>query len=105
MPDVGTVLAALADPRRRTIFETLVTGRASTATALASELDISRQAVAKHLGQLSSAGLVRGSRVGRELRFHSELGPLDEITDWIQAVGAQWDQRLAALRTHLDGAQ
>ena len=51
------VFAALADPTRRHLFSQLTQDGPLTATALASDLSISRQAVAKHLAILADAGL------------------------------------------------
>ena len=68
--DAGTVLAALADPTRRDVLAA-VAARAGTATAteLAAELPVTRQAIAKHLTVLADAGLVTSVRHGREARY------------------------------------
>jgi DNA-binding transcriptional ArsR family regulator len=52
------VFAALADPTRRAILAALASGGPATATDLAVDLPISRQAIAKHLALLAGAGLV-----------------------------------------------
>ena len=91
------VFAALADPTRRAVLHTIASGEAVTATALAARLPVSRQAVQKHLAQLEDARLVDGERVGRETRFVATPGPLGDAIEWMTAVGAQWDERLAAL--------
>jgi DNA-binding transcriptional ArsR family regulator len=98
MQGVDAVFAALADPTRRSLLERLSRGDAATASALAARLPISRQAVSKHLAALTAANLVRSDRVGRETRYELRTEPLDEAARWIEAVGAEWDQRLAALR-------
>jgi DNA-binding transcriptional ArsR family regulator len=94
----GEVFAALADPTRRHLVETLASRGDASATALASELPISRQAVAKHLAALGSAGLVRSRRSGRETLYELQPAPLEEAATWISEVGAEWDDRLARLR-------
>ena len=99
MSDASRIFSALADPNRLTIFENLVSGRASTATALAADLDITRQAAAKHLSLLVDAGLASSSRSGRETLYRSELAPLSDVSKWISTVESQWTQRLAALKT------
>jgi DNA-binding transcriptional ArsR family regulator len=93
----GAVFAALADPTRRHLIEALAAGGSATATGLAAELPISRQAVAKHLGLLGRAGLVSSHRRGRESRFELEPAPLTEAAAWIGAIGAEWDGRLSDL--------
>lgn len=99
---VDAVFAALADPTRRHLVETLA-GHPASATALAAELPISRQAVSKHLKLLGEAGLVSSHRSGRESLFELEPSPLAEAAEWIGAVGAEWDERLSRLRSFLAG--
>lgn len=97
-PDpVGDVLGALADPTRRTVFEAVARRGPLTATALAEELPVSRQAVAKHLDRLSEAALVRSERAGRETRWTATPAPLADARRWLDDVGAAWDRRLDAL--------
>jgi DNA-binding transcriptional ArsR family regulator len=91
------VFAALADPTRRAVLRSIASGEASTATELAAQLPITRQAVQKHLALLEQARLVDGERVGRETRFAATPAPLGDAIAWMTAVGARWDDRLAAL--------
>jgi DNA-binding transcriptional ArsR family regulator len=95
--DPGPVFAALADPNRRAILERVAADGDGTPTALAAELPITRQAVAKHLAALEGAGLVRGERVGREHRYRPSPAPLAEAAQWMARVGGEWDARLARL--------
>ena len=98
---VGPVFSALADANRRRVVGYLAAHESATATELAAELPVTRQAVAKHLDALHAAGLVTRRRSGRETRFHLTPEPLAEAMQWMAAVGAQWDDRLAALRSYL----
>ena len=91
------MFAALADPTRRQVVRTLARQPALTASRLASELPMSRQAVTKHLAALDRAGLVRGRREGRELRYTLTPAPLTDAMAWMDDVGARWDERLARL--------
>jgi DNA-binding transcriptional ArsR family regulator len=95
------VFDALADPNRRRLLGFLAERETATATELAGELPVTRQAVAKHLAALSAAGLVEGTRQGRETRYRLTPAPLTEAMAWMADVGAQWDDRLAALGRHL----
>ena len=90
------VFAALADPTRRAVIGRLAQEPLS-ASALAGELPVSRQAVAKHLAALDRAGLVATRREGRELRYSLDPAPMGEAMAWMASVGAQWDERLARL--------
>jgi len=94
---IGAVFAALADPTRRQVVRTLSRQPDLTASWLAGELPITRQAVTKHLAALDRAGLVRGRRTGREMRYSLTPAPLTEAVRWMDDVGAQWDERLAKL--------
>lgn len=98
---VDAVFGALADHNRRYLVERLAAQPDATATELAAELPVTRQAVSKHLTALGEAGLVESERVGRETRYRLTPGGLGDALTWIERVGAQWDERLAALRRHL----
>jgi DNA-binding transcriptional ArsR family regulator len=99
--DVGAVFAALADPTRRQVVQSLSAGSTVTASALARDLPVTRQAVAKHLAFLNDAGLVAAERRGRETHYRLTPAPLTEAASWMAAVGAEWDDRLESLRAHL----
>jgi len=94
---IGAVFAALADPTRRQVVRTLSRQPDLTASRLAGELPMSRQAVTKHLAALDRAGLVTGRREGRELRYALTPAPLADAMAWMDDVGTQWDARLARL--------
>jgi DNA-binding transcriptional ArsR family regulator len=101
-PDrAGAVFGALADPTRRALLSAIADQRTATATELASELPISRQAVNKHLGALTDAGLLDRERAGREVRYRVTPEPLSDAVSWIAEVGGQWDERMARLRRQL----
>ncbi|ADB54242.1 ArsR/SmtB family transcription factor [Conexibacter woesei] len=99
----GAVFAALADPTRRAVVRELSRQETVTASALAGELPISRQAVSKHLALLAGAGLVTSARAGRETLYRLTPDPLDDAMRWIAEVGGQWDRRLEQLRRHVGG--
>jgi DNA-binding transcriptional ArsR family regulator len=92
------VFAALADPTRRRVLRLVAERGPASATLLERELPVSRQAIVKHLGVLNRAGLVTSRRSGQEVRYALVPQPLDEVADWINAIGSRWDQRLARLR-------
>lgn len=92
----GAVFGALADPMRRRLL-TKLAAHPSTATELAADLPISRQAVTKHLTSLSEAGLLERERAGRDVRYRVTPAPLSEAMAWMADVGGQWDDRLARL--------
>jgi DNA-binding transcriptional ArsR family regulator len=95
------VFGALSDSTRRALFAEIAEHPETTATQLAAELPISRQAVLKHLNALADAGLLDRERSGREVRYRVTPAPLSEAVSWIAEVGGEWDERLAALKWQL----
>ena len=98
----SAVFEALADPTRREVMRRLAEGGPATATELAADLPVTRQAVAKHLVTLTEAGLVASDRQGRETRFSFTPQPLTDAVSWMADVGRQWDDRLQALSQYLE---
>ena len=95
--ELVAVFAALADETRWSILVALGEGDAS-ASALAGRLPVTRQAIAKHLAVLQAAGLVEPVRVGREVRFRALGSTLSDAARRLDAIGAEWDRRLAAIK-------
>jgi DNA-binding transcriptional ArsR family regulator len=91
------VFAALGDETRWSVLAALGEGDAS-ASALAGRLPVSRQAIAKHLAVLEEVGLVEPVRVGREVQYRVLGAQLRETATRLDAIGAQWDRRLATIK-------
>ncbi|QTE31661.1 winged helix-turn-helix transcriptional regulator [Pengzhenrongella sicca] len=90
------MFAALADDTRWAVLQEL--GRADlSASALATLLPVTRQAIAKHLAVLADAGLVEAVRVGREIRYRALGSRLSDTARALEAIGAEWDRRLAGI--------
>jgi DNA-binding transcriptional ArsR family regulator len=103
---VDAIFDALGDATRRRLFDTVASDGPITATELAGELPVTRQAVTKHLLVLADAGLVTATRSGREKRYEAVPEALDDARIWLDDVGRRWDRRLAALHRHLrDGTR
>ncbi|MGN9843595.1 ArsR/SmtB family transcription factor [Nonomuraea sp. H19] len=100
-----SVIVALADPTRRQLLDLLAAQGEATATTLAEALPVSRQAVVKHLAVLDAAGLVSGSRVGREMRYAVRPAALDATARWMAALAADWDRRLANIKRIAEEAE
>jgi len=96
------VFAALGDDTRWGILAALGEGDAS-ASALAGRLPVSRQAIAKHLAVLQEVGLVEPVRAGREVRFRVLGSQLSATASKLDAIGAEWDRRLAAIKRIAEG--
>ena len=92
------VLSAIADRSRRRVLDLLVRDGEASASALATAVPFTRQAVVKHLAVLEHAGLVTRHRAGREVLFRVDPKRLDEATAAMARLAKQWDQRLLAIK-------
>jgi DNA-binding transcriptional ArsR family regulator len=102
--DDDVLLAAVADPSRRRMLDILLDRGEATATSLAAELPVTRQAIAKHLSVLERLGLVEARRQGREVRYAVRTDRLDEATEAMTRIGAAWDRRLARIKQLAEAA-
>jgi ArsR family transcriptional regulator, cadmium/lead-responsive transcriptional repressor len=96
--ELDELWSAVADPTRRRVLDVLLDRGDATATIVAGELPVTRQAVAKHLAVLDRAGLVEGRRRGREVRYAIRPQRLDMAARSMAQVAAEWDARLAAIK-------
>ena len=86
--------SAIGDPTRRRMLDVLLKERGGTATTLAEQLPVSRQAIAKHFGVLDRVGLVRVTPAGRERRYEVDEAQLARAVAQLSSVGSAWDARL-----------
>lgn len=96
-PGADAVFTALADRTRRQILVRLAE-KPDDAGAVARDLGLSRQAVAKQLRILETAGMVGAQRVSAR-RVHSvEPSRILEVSDLLGTVGGGWGRRLARIK-------
>jgi DNA-binding transcriptional ArsR family regulator len=82
--DADKVFKALADPGRRRLLDKLHGNNGQTLGELCEHLDMSRQAVTKHLKLLEAANLVVVVWRGREKFHYLNPIPISEIFDrWV----------------------
>ena len=96
--ELDELWSAVADPTRRRVLDAILERGEATATMVAGELPVTRQAVVKHLAVLDRAGLVQSRRAGREVRYTVRTEPLGETARWMTGLASQWDARLAAIK-------
>jgi len=102
---IEVVLAALADPTRRRILDGLsAAGGAATATTLAQDLPVTRQAVVKHLAVLHQAGLVVAKKTGREVRYSVAPAPLETTVRWMSNLASEWDRPLEQVKRRAEAS-
>jgi DNA-binding transcriptional ArsR family regulator len=98
------VFKALADPGRRQLLDRLHAHNGQTLGELCGHLDMSRQAVAKHLKLLEAANVVVTIWHGREKLHYLNPVPILEIADrWIGKYERGRLRALAELKKRLEG--
>jgi len=96
------VFAALGDATRLALVARLCDDGPASLSRLTDGTRLTRQAVSKHLKSLEAAGLVAGTRRGRERIWSIRPQRLDEAQRWLDAIARQWDGALQRLATHLE---
>ncbi len=96
------VFAALGSVTRLELVSRLSDGQEKSITALTDDLDLTRQAITKHLQVLQHAGIVNRRRVGRESRFTICPDSISQARDYLTRVSNQWDQAIARLRAQVE---
>lgn len=105
MDDDDAVFRALADPSRRLLLDRLFERDGRTLTELASQLDMTRFGVMKHLRVLEEAGLVVTRRSGRTKQHFLNPVPIRQIHDrWIDKYTARRVSALVDLKRELERA-
>lgn len=102
--DIDKVFKALADPGRRRLLDRLHADNGQTLGELCGHLEMTRQAVTKHLKLLEAANLVATIWRGREKLHYLNPVPILEIADrWIGKYERGRLHALADLKKHLEG--
>jgi DNA-binding transcriptional ArsR family regulator len=90
------VFQAIADPTRRRIIQKLSGGSLNLAK-IGEDMEMSRQAIAKHIKVLNECGMVSITQKGREQFCEARLSQLDEVMDWVYESRKLWNQRFEKL--------
>jgi DNA-binding transcriptional ArsR family regulator len=98
---LNATFAALADPTRRRILESL-SRQQKRVTDLAEPFAMSLPAVSKHLRVLEDAGLLTRKRFGREHHLKVEPAPMREAQLWIEHYRKFWESSLDSLANYLE---
>ncbi len=103
---MDAVFKALADQTRRKLLDQLHQSSGQTLGELCAHLDMTRQAVTKHLGLLEKANLVAVVWRGREKLHYLNPVPLHEIYErWIGKFESPRLQALSDLKKGLENSQ
>ena len=98
---LDSTFAALADPTRRRILESL-SHRQRRVTDLAEPFAMSLPAVSKHLRVLEDAGLLKRRRFGREHHLEIHPAPMRDALAWIEQYRKFWEGSLDSLAEYLE---
>ena len=102
--ETDCVFKALADASRRRLLDSLHADNGQTLGQLCGHLEMSRQAVSKHLRLLEAAGLVATLRRGREKLHFLNPVPIQDIAErWIGKYERVRLRALAELKQRLEG--
>jgi len=102
--DADKLFKALADRSRRELLDRLRAESGQTLSELCRHLDMTRQAVAKHLAVLEEANLVATVRRGREKLHYLNPVPIHEIAErWIEKFERHRLDALRKLKDQLEG--
>ena len=97
------VFKALADPSRRDLLDRLRADNGQTLGQLCERLDMTRQAVSKHLVLLEEANLVATVKRGREKLHYLNPVPIHEIAErWIGKFERHRLQALSDIKNALE---
>lgn len=98
----AALFAALGDETRLRLVSRLSSGGPTSISRLTTGSGVTRQAVTKHLRVLAGAGLVRGTRRGRERLWKLEPKRLEEARRSLDLISKQWDQALGKLKIFVE---
>ena len=92
------LFAALGDPTRLTLLQQLSDGGPASISTLADTQSMTRQGVTKHLLVLAAAGIIDGSRQGREQVWALNPKRLIDGRRHLEVIAAGWNEALARFK-------
>ena len=95
------LFAALADPTRRAVIETLATGPQPVST-LAEPHDMALPSFLKHLDRLEQAGVITSEKAGRVRTCTLHPEAFAPVQTWLEHERSRWSGALDRLEAHLD---
>ena len=98
---LSATFAALADPTRRAILQTLASGE-KTVLELAEPFDISLPAVSRHLKVLEQAGLISRTREAQWRPCRIDTTGLQRVDGWVETYRRLWDSRFDRMDDYIN---
>lgn len=88
-PDIARIAALIGDPARANMLNALMTGKALTATELASEAGVTVQTASSHLSKLDQGGLLRPVKQGRHKYFSLANADVADVLEGLMGLAAR----------------
>ncbi|SMD14100.1 metalloregulator ArsR/SmtB family transcription factor [Rhizobium sp. RU36D] len=98
---INTVMRALSDPTRRSLYERLAGAEEMSVVELTRDSGVTQGAVSQHLKTLKLAGLVAERPEGRNTYYRVRPEGLQPLFDWMSHYGIFWRERFGNLRAIL----
>jgi DNA-binding transcriptional ArsR family regulator len=102
LTSAALLFAALGDPTRLMLLQRLSDGGPASISVLAEMFAITRQGVTKHLQVLAAAGVIDGSRQGREQVWTINPKRLADGRRHLDVISREWDDALARFKSHVE---
>lgn len=103
LASAALLFAALGDPTRLALLQRLSDRGPASISMLAERFPVmTRQGVTKHLHVLAAAGVIDGSRRGREHVWEVNRTRLAEGQRCLELIAREWDDALARLKAHVE---
>jgi len=102
--NTAEIAALIGDPGRANMLGALMSGRALTATELASVAGVSRPTASEHLAKLTQSRLIALTRQGRHRYYRLASAQVAHMLEAIMAVSADRDEQLPRAVRRIDPA-
>ena len=101
LSEAAPLFAALGDETRLQLVARLGSEGPLSIVRLSEGTQVTRQAISKHLAALADAGLVHGTRQGRERIWQLEPARLEKAREHLAQLSREWDRALERLQLFL----
>ena len=88
-PDIALLGSLIGDPARANMLTALMSGKALTASELASEASVTLQTASTHLAKLESGGLIRQRKQGRHRYFSMADDDVGSVLEAMMGLAAK----------------
>lgn len=100
--EAAPVFAALGEATRLTLVAKLCAQGPLSIARLSEGTGVTRQAITKHLHTLADAGIVHGSRSGRERIWELETRRLEKARRCLDQISDLWDAAINRLQAFVE---